>query len=186
MVTINKIERICENQKLKNRLKEAGIFPLIGPTGPKGEIGPTGPKGENSLSYEGILSGFYNDEYGEETLSFLDKKVFPKDTDIFTTNDTDINIKKGIYEVTLSGIITGVDEDNGGIFYLYNATNDTIINGLHFLLSASNVKEMYFSGTTVVELSEPSVFQVKTEVSGGKVQKVKFNDINILIKKYTI
>ena len=44
----NKIKRIEENQRIKNRLGELGIYPttvyeVVGPTGPQGEIGPTGP-----------------------------------------------------------------------------------------------------------------------------------------------
>lgn len=53
----NKIKRIKENQKIKNRLSELGIYPsviqeVVGPTGPKGDMGPTGPQGKG-LSIEG-------------------------------------------------------------------------------------------------------------------------------------
>ncbi len=49
----DKIQRIIENQKIRNRLHEIGIYSgeiskssNIGPTGHKGDIGPTGSKGE--------------------------------------------------------------------------------------------------------------------------------------------
>lgn len=55
----NKIKRIEENQRIKNRLGELGIYPSViqeitGPTGPKGEIGPTGPKGDTGPQGAGL------------------------------------------------------------------------------------------------------------------------------------
>lgn len=55
----NKIKRIEENQKIKNRLSELGIYPatvqeVVGPTGPQGEIGPTGPKGDKGEQGAGL------------------------------------------------------------------------------------------------------------------------------------
>ena len=55
----NIINRIEENKKIKNRLKEMGIYPsmiheIVGPTGPQGDIGPTGPKGDKGEQGTGI------------------------------------------------------------------------------------------------------------------------------------
>lgn len=55
----NKIRRIEENQRIKNRLGELGIYPatvqeVVGPTGPQGEIGPTGPKGDKGEQGAGL------------------------------------------------------------------------------------------------------------------------------------
>ena len=33
----DKLKRIIENKKIKNRLYEAGIFPIQSPTGPRGK-----------------------------------------------------------------------------------------------------------------------------------------------------
>ena len=55
----NKIRRIEENQRIKNRLSELGIYPtsvqeIVGPTEPQGEIGPTGPKGDTGPQGTGL------------------------------------------------------------------------------------------------------------------------------------
>ena len=42
----DKIERIVQNQKIKKRLQEVGIYSIQGPTGPKGAKGDAGPQGE--------------------------------------------------------------------------------------------------------------------------------------------
>ncbi len=42
----DKIERIVQNQKIKKRLQEVGIYSIQGPMGPKGAKGDTGPQGE--------------------------------------------------------------------------------------------------------------------------------------------
>lgn len=192
MITIDRFEKICENKKIKDRLKEAGIFQGIGPTGPQGipgpqgEIGPTGPQGESGLPYQALFSGFYNEANGNEIATFLNKRVFPTDSDVFITTDTDITIDKGVYELTLSGVITGADNDDGGIFYLYDVTSDTIVSGLYFLLNKGNTPEMYFSGVAIIAIDTPSTFQVKTELTGGGVKKVKFSGINIVLKKHNI
>ena len=48
----DKIERIVQNQKIKKRLQEVGIYSIQGPTGPKGakgDVGPQGEKGERGI-----------------------------------------------------------------------------------------------------------------------------------------
>lgn len=55
----DKIRQIEENQRIKNRLGELGIYPsvvqeIVGPTGPQGEIGPTGPKGDTGSQGAGL------------------------------------------------------------------------------------------------------------------------------------
>lgn len=65
----DKIQHIIENQKIRNRLHEIGIYSgeiskssNIGPTGSKGDIGPTGERGPASLaSYNAIaFASFMN------------------------------------------------------------------------------------------------------------------------------
>ena len=138
-MSCNNFEEIEKNLKLSRRLKMLGICPNrasstgpIGPTGatgPQGEIGPTdptgstGPQGEigpvATASYEGLLHANYIDTSDEGDMKLNDSWLTPNPCIYFTIKkDTEIKIKPGIYEITLSSFISGIDSTHGVEVYL--------------------------------------------------------------------
>ncbi len=78
----DKIQRIIENQKIRNRLHEIGIhsgeISQNGNIGPKGDIGPTGSKGEKGdigLSEEIIINSVKTGSPGTEA-QVIDNKIY--------------------------------------------------------------------------------------------------------------
>ena len=72
----------------------------------------------------------------------------------FNTNIT-LN-QSGIYEITLCGQISGVDQSHGVIFYLSN-TNGAVIQDLSFELKAGTTSRMDCSETIITKIEENQV-----------------------------
>lgn len=104
-----------------------------------------------------------------------------------TSNDTTINIlKSGIFEVTLCGRISGVTDDVGASFYLYDVTNDQKITDLVFELKKGSTPEMNFSEVNILEVTGSMDLQLRTEIDNNAANNITFSNINILIKRYNI
>lgn len=153
------------------------------PKGEKGEVGP----GAGSTAHNAILSIRYADATDSRALTIKEKTFIPDPTTIFTIPSTiniDINVT-GIYEITLCGKITGVTEDNGASFYLWNTTTGTVINNLTFSLLEGTTSTMNFSGITITQIFAPATLQVKTNITNDTtLSNIKFTDINLIIKRY--
>lgn len=161
----------------------------IGPQGIQGNIGPTGPTGNpGPASYKAIAFA----SYGNTNNAGIDKintmRIIPGNNEIFSIpNDTDININStGVYEITLCGRISGVSNDIGASFCLFNTTTNKIISDLNFVLDKGNTPDMDFSETTVDDIYSNSVLQVKLTIDGNSQNNIKFSDINVIIKRYNI
>lgn len=153
---------------------------------PKGERGPAGA-GAGATSYNAIISVRYADAKDSRALTIKEKTFLPSSTTIFTVPSTiNININStGIYEIMLCGKITGVTQNNGASFYLWNTTTGTIINNLTFSLLEGTTSDMTFSGTTITEVFAPATFQVKTNITNSlSTSDISFTDINLIMKRY--
>lgn len=152
------------------------------PKGEKGEVGP----GAGSTAHNAILSIRYADATDSRALTIKEKTFIPEPTTIFTIPSTiniDINVT-GIYEITLCGKITGVTEDNGASFYLWNTTTGTVINNLTFSLLEGTTSTMNFAGITITQIFAPATLQVKTNITNDTtLSNIKFTDINLIIKR---
>ena len=156
----------------------------VGPKGDKGDDATIGP-----ASYTAIFWASYIDTNEAKTMLFRTMRGIPGDTKTFEApNGTDINVKlKGVYEITLCGRISGVSEQTGAKFYLYNSTYDTVINDISFQLSQGTTQDMDFSEVTIAEIKNPANLVVKTELIQDTSQNnITFSDINIIIKRYNI
>lgn len=168
---------------------ETGPQGLIGETGATGPTGPTGPAGAGVgvTAYNAILFTRYADTTDAKSLTIREKTFIPDPTNYFSIPSTiNIDVKfTGIYEITLCGKISGVTEDNGASFYLWNTVTGSIINNLTFSLNEGTTREMNFSGTTITQIFAPATLQVKTVIiNDASSSKVKFTDINLVIKRY--
>lgn len=74
----DKIKEIMQNQRIRERLHSAGLYPVAGvrgpkgPTGPKGEQGPKGEPGENGKSDAITIEGAVPVDYDENVDVFDD------------------------------------------------------------------------------------------------------------------
>lgn len=186
---------------------EQGIPGEIGPTGPKGdkgeqgeqgiqgpqgEAGPKGDKGDPGALEQVLYNALIFVSIPETTVAgpalLGASRIIPGINEHFSTsNGRTINIKKsGIFEVTLCGKISGVTENSGASFYLYDATNDQKVSDLVFELKKGNTPEMNFSEVNILEVTNSMDLQIKTEIENDTASSITFSDINILIKRYNI
>lgn len=261
----NKINKIIANQKIRKKLFDAGIYPMVGPTGPKGkdlqisgsytsleelernhptgkigecylingilyvwnndlnkweeagniqgpkgEIGPTGPKGDKgdigprglqgeagppgpagtsintSTSYDGILFVSFAQANYSKIMTFQETVEIPENSEYFKLIDKE-NIaltNPGIYEITLCGQISGVDQSHGAIFYLSD-TNGAVIQDLSFEVKAGSTTRMDCSETIITKLNNPTTLYVRCGIIGdSSTANIDFTNVNLVIKKY--
>lgn len=166
-----------------------------GPPGKKGEQGQKGDKGEKGdpgpsqlVLYNALLFVSVPETTVAGTALLGASRTIPGVIEFFkTSNDTTINIlKSGIFEVTLCGRISGVTDDVGASFYLYDVTNDQKITDLVFELKKGSTPEMNFSEVNILEVTGSMDLQLRTEIDNNAANNITFSDINILIKRYNI
>lgn len=163
---------------------------IIGPTGPKGEqgeIGPTGPKGTlGPTSYDVIAFASYKDSTTAGTSSMTSMRLIPGMSDIIELSEyKKIKIlKTGAFEINLCGRISGVTNDTGAKFYLYNTTTNEKITDMEFILDKGNTSDMDFAEINVTDISTGGVLELRTEIIGNDTGNIKFSMINIIIKGY--
>lgn len=101
------------------------------------------------------------------------------------TNGTDIQVKRtSVSEIVLCGKISGVTQNTGTSFALYNTDANSIVSDLSFVLEAGNTPDMDFSEMTVVDIIGPATLQLKTAINDS--DEVSFTEMNVLIKSYTV
>lgn len=185
----NKYRELEENMKLRNKLLSLGIGCSIigptgsqGPTGPQGVQGPTGPSAISST--DGIFSTGFNDSDIVGKMTFDNLWIIPSESEFFNQiSDSELEIKPGIYEITMSGLINKADDTHGAEVYLQNSEGSAI-KDLSFELSIGNGKQMYFSQTTFFRFEVETVLQVMTNILGDiGTSNVVISDVNLILKK---
>lgn len=176
-----------------------GLTGNTGPTGPKGDTGltgntgptgPTGPKGDTGPSsatgYNSIAFASYINTKKAGTVQIGNTRILPGDSQyLVIPNATDIQVKKtGVFEIVLCGRISGVTQNTGASFSLYNTETNTIISDLTFALEAGNTPDMDFSEMTVVDIIAPATLKLISKIDGS--DEISFTEMNILIKSYNI
>lgn len=193
----NKIKRIEENQRIKNRLGELGIYPttvyeVVGPTGPQGEIGPTGPQVDtgpqgpaNPTGYDAIAFASLMDTKNAGTVLLGNTRIMPGNNNYLAMeNGTDIVVKRtSVFEIVLCGRISGVTQNTGASFSLVNTETNDVISDLVFVLDSGNTPDMDFSEMTVVDIYGPARLQVRTTITGS--DEISFSEMNVLLKSYS-
>lgn len=188
-MSTNDFKQLEENIKLRNKLLNLGIgCPIIGPTGPKGDIGPTGPQGETgsilSSSTEGLFSACLLDTRSAGQMIYQDVWLIPSNNEYFSLlNENDLEVQPGIYEITFSGQIEEADDTHGATFYL-QTSDGAAIKDLTFKLPINNGKQMHFSQTIIFRFEDVTILQVVSDILGDiGTSNIIFTDINLLMKK---
>ena len=161
---------------------------IQGPTGPRGEIGPTGPTNKLSTSYDAIQFISYAQANYSKIMTFQETLAIPENNNYFKLVDnTNLEVKEaGIYEITLCGQISGVDQSHGAIFYLSN-TEGSVIQDLSFEVKAGVVPRMDCSEATITKIEKPTALYVRCGIIGDSATaNIDFSNVNLIIKKYSV
>lgn len=168
------------------------ICTIMGPTGPAGAIGPQWIQGKTGLkvdlgpegpsfpaSVEAMFYTSFVDTKEEGLLTISSPWLIPNPSDYFeVVNENEVLVKPGIYEITLSGLISGADNAHGGHFYLQDE-NGSEFRALSFCFHQSNDKYAWFYQTTLLRFEENAKLSVNTIILGGaSASNVEFSNVN--------
>ena len=155
----------------------------IGPTGPKGDIGPTGTLGPTS--YDVICFASFKDSNSAGTSMITTTRIIPGNSDVVSISGNQIKVSRTtVFEITLCGRISGVTNDTGGKFYLYNATTGEKISDMEFVLDKGNTSDMDFSEVNFADVYAGGNLEVRTEIIGDDTGNISFSMINVILKSY--
>lgn len=162
-----------------------GVAGPQGIQGEKGENGDVGPEGPSfPASVEEMFYTSFVDTKAEGLLTISSPWLIPNSSNYFeVVNENEVLVKPGIYEITLSGLISNADNAHGGHFYLQDE-NGSEIKALSFSFPQSNGKYAQFYQTTLLRFEEDTKLSVNTIILGGAVaSNVEFSNVNLMIKK---
>lgn len=184
-----KYQELEERLKFRKKFLELGMgCYIVGPTGPqgeKGEKGDIGPAGQMLPSTnEGLMSTGFEEMVTSGIVRFQNPWLIPNPSTYFNLiDDNNIEVLPGIYEITFSGLIKGVDDTHGGSFYLQTSEGNAV-KDLTFELLATEGKLMHFSQSIIFRFEELTNLQVVAQIYGDEItSKVKITDVNLLMKK---
>ena len=162
---------------------EAGPMGAQGPTGP---TGPTGPRGAASpTGYDAIGFASIMDTKKAGTAQIGNARVIPGVSDYIAINGNSITIKRtSVFEIVLCGRISGVTQNTGASFSLFNTETNAVVSDLLFVLEAGNTPDMDFSEMTVTDIIGPTTLEVRTTINGS--DEISFSEMNVLLKSYTM
>lgn len=158
------------------------------PKGDKGEIGPTGPAFVTPTSYDSVLFASFAQANYSRIMVFQETIEIPENNNFFELSDnSNITLTQpGIYEITLCGQISGVDQNHGAIFYLSNA-DGAVIQDLSFEVKAGTTTRMDCSETIMTKLHTATTVYVRCGITGdNSTANIDFTNVNLIIKKYHI
>ncbi len=194
-MSLKKCAEIEKNAKIKNKLLNIGIgYPIIGPTGPRGEVGQRGEKGEKGdkgdpgvdavASNDGIFFTSFVETDTSEKMTFQDSWFVPNKTEFFQIlNDSDVQVKAGIYELAFSGLIEQADDTHGAQVYLQTSEGEAV-HDLTFKLEGGSGKQLSFSQTILFRFEKDTILQVMANILGDEdTSDIIISDVNLLMKK---
>ena len=164
---------------------------IAGPPGIEGKIGPTGPQGPQGTlgptSYNAVCFSSFKDTTNAGTMTVTTTRIIPGNSDIISISGNQIKVSKtSVFEVTLCGRISGVTNDTGGKFYLYNATTNEKISDMEFVLDKGTTSDMDFSEVNFVDVYAGGNLEIRTEVIGNDTGNISFSMVNVILKRYNL
>lgn len=156
------------------------------PRGSDGKQGPPGSSVDTPTSYDGVLFASFVQANYSKIMTFQELIEIPEVNDYFElTDNTNITLKNpGIYEITLCGQISGVDQSHGAIFYLSD-TNGAVIQDLSFEVKAGTTTRMDCSELILTKINTSTTLYVRCGIIGdSSTANIDFTNVNLMIKKY--
>lgn len=171
----NKYLKIKENNELRNKLLCLG---LACPSNISRN------QNEDTLRLDAIFFTGYNDTNTSTILSLDTSWPIPNPNPyIKIINDNEISIPVGIYEISLSGLISNADDTHGGEIYVQDDTSSAV-KDLLFTLPINTDKQMYFSKTIIFRFEKDTTLQVLTNILGNEnTSNVSISNVTLSIKK---
>ena len=191
--TLNEGEDASVQDDFENNMHHLTFYIPKGDKGEKGDTGPTGPIGPTGsvgpTSYKAIAFASFTDTQTAGISKVYTSRIMPGVNSVLSIPNHDgiVVNETGVYEITLCGRISGVTEDVGASFSLYNATTGTDVSDLLFELNKGSTADMDFSETNFVDIIAPATLQLKTNItepSGGA--NIKFTYMNVVIKGFYV
>ena len=187
----------CNNPNRPIFIINRGFQGATGPTGPAGPVGatgatgptgPTGPTGEaGTASISALAYVDMNDATANGNVAFNSSSYLPAGTTIFTSNSTNNGIvigEDGTYEITVSGTLEGLSQNDGIKVEVKNdavTLNNLVIDRPGASLQGNDVREtMAFSGVYSLNANDVISMVVTLENNGT----AKLTNAQITIKKY--
>ena len=133
---------------------------------------------------KGVLFASYNDTNDVIAMILNDTWLVPEPSEYFIIpNNTEVEVSPGIYEINLSGIVSGVDTTHGGSFYLKDST-EAAIKDLTFELSMGNISEIYFGKAILFRFEEDTILEVMASMTGDiNTSNIVVKDVTLLMRK---
>lgn len=146
---------------------------------PRGNPGPTTPS-----STEGIFFSDFNELTSSGKLIYDNVWSIPNDTEIFNIIDeSKVKVIPGIYEISISGLVTGIDDNNSAEIYLLTDTG-AAIKDLNFKFPKNSGSQSYFSKTTLFRFEEETYLEINTNImSDLQTSTITISEVNLLLKK---
>ena len=146
---------------------------------PRGNPGPTTPS-----STEKIFFSDFNELTSSGKLIYDNVWRIPNDTEIFNIIDeSKVKVIPGIYEISISGLVTGIDDNNSAEIYLLT-DKGAAIKDLNFKFPKNSGSQSYFSKTTLFRFEEETYLEINTNImSDLQTSTITISEVNLLLKK---
>lgn len=198
-------EEIKKNLELSKNLRKLGICSVVigptgptgptgpsgsgagatGPTGPTGPTGATGPSGTAPLSSnEGTVHASFLETEDTGVMEFDNTWLVPNPSEYFKLLDnSQIEVEPGIYKISFSSYMTGVDADHGIEVYLKDDTG-AAIKDFDYKLEQGTLSQMNYSRVVLFRFEKTTVLSVSVVLLGDKgTSSVKVSDTNLVLEK---
>lgn len=108
----------------------------------------------------------------------------PNDTEIFNIIDeSKVKVIPRIYEISISGLVTGIDDNNSAEIYLLT-DKSAAIKDLNFKFPKNSGSQGYFSKTTLFRFEEETYLEINTNIiSDLQTSTITISEVNLLLKK---
>lgn len=178
-------DKYCDVQEgilLRKKLLKFGLGnTVIGPTG------PTGPKGEDASSGSALVEGMFFTGFASVNdsgqMGFDTPWMVPNDNEFFSIIGNSVEVVSGIYEINMSGFISGIDDSHGVEVYLSNDLGDAI-KDLNLNFNMGNSNEIYFSKSILFRFDDRTLLDVMVNIDGDiNTSQVVVSEVNLFLKK---
>ena len=162
-----------------------GIQGIQGEIGPTGPTGPTGPSGTAPLSSnEGIVHASFLETEDTGVMGFDNTWLVPNPSEYFKLlGNSQIEVEPGIYKISFSSYMTGVDADHGIEVYLMDDTG-AAIKDLDYKLEQGTLSQMNYSRVVLFRFEKTTMLSVSVVLIGDKgTSSVKVSDTNLVLEK---